>query len=105
MSFVRFSSTDIVNDTARITTSTWTDNTNALTAIHTSSVQAALGSPTSSGAHFIEVLNKASSDSTAEIQYAVAYGHLAGSGSLDFTSAVGSKGKSPTRNIYSQYPF
>ena len=103
MSFVRFSSTDIVNDTARVTTSTWTDNTNALTAIHTSSVQAALGSPTSSGAHFIEVLNKASSDSTAEIQYAVAYGHLAGSGSLDFTSAVGSKGKSPTRNIYSQY--
>ena len=103
MSFVRFSQEDIVNDTARITTSTWTGNTNSLTAVHTSSTQAAFGSPTSSGAHFIEVFDKATSDSTAEVQYAVAYGHKAGSGSLDFTNAVGSIGNSPTRNIYSQY--
>ena len=81
MSFVRFAQTDIVNDTAKITTSTWTNNTNELTAVHTSSTQAALGSPTSSGAHFIEVYNAdPDTDSTAEVQYAVAYGHVAGSG-------------------------
>tara|TARA_R110001592_G_scaffold186951_1_gene431426 strand:- start:1679 stop:2731 length:1053 start_codon:yes stop_codon:yes gene_type:complete len=102
-SFVRFANTDIVNDTARITTSTWTGNTNELTAVHTSSLQAVFGSPTSSGAHFIEVHDKATSDATAEVQYSVAYGHVGGSGSLDFTNAVGSKGLSPTRNIYSQY--
>jgi len=103
MSFVRFAQTDIVNDTARLTTSTWTGNTNALTAVHTSSLQAVFGSPTSSGAHYIEVYDKVISDATAEVQYSIAYGHKAGSGSLDFTSAIGGFGKSPTRNIYSQY--
>jgi len=100
MSFVRFNQTDIVNDTAKITTSTWTNNTNELTAVHTSSTQAVLGSPTSSGAHFIEVHLDAT---TSSVQYAVAYGHKAGSGSEDFTNAVGGYGKSPSRNIYSQY--
>ena len=105
MSFVRFAQTDIVNDTAKITTSTWTNNTNALTSAHnTSSLQAIFGSPTSSAAHFIEVFNAdPDTDSTAEVQYAVAYGHVAGSGSEDFTHAVGGHGKSPSRNVYSQY--
>ncbi len=103
MSFVRFAQTDIVNDTARITTSTWTGNTNTLTAVHTSSTNAVLGSPTSSGTHYIEVFDKATSDSTAEAQYSVAYGHLAGSGSQHFTHAEGGFGLSPSRNIYSQY--
>ena len=106
MSFVRFAQTDIVNDTAKITTSTWTNNTNELTVAtaNTSSVQAAFGSPTASGAHFIEVFNAdPNSVSTAEVQYAVAYGHRGGSGSLNFTHAVGGHGFSPTRNVYSQY--
>jgi len=103
MSFVRFAQTDIVNDTARLTTSTWTGNTNELTAIHTSSLQAAFGSPTSSGAHYIEVYDKATSDITAEVQYSVAYGNRVGSGSLNFTNAAGAIGISPSRNIYSQY--
>ena len=86
MSFVRFAQTDIVNDTAKIITSTWTNNTNELTAVHTSSTQAVLGSPTSSGAHFIEVHNAAVSSTTK-----------------DFTNAVGGYGKSPSRNVYGQY--
>ena len=104
MSFIRFSNQDIVNDTAKITTSTWTNNTNELTSAHlTSSTQATFGSPTSSGAHYIEVYNADASVSTSEVQYSVAYGHRGGSGSLNFTHAVGSHGKSPSRNIYSQY--
>jgi len=104
MSFVRFAQTDIVNDTARLTTSTWTNNTNELTAVFTSSVQASIGSPTSSGAHYIDVYNaNPQTDTTAEIQYSVAYGHRVGSGSLNFTNAAGAFGISPSRNIYSQY--
>ena len=99
-SLTRFNSTDIVNDTSRVTTSTWTNNTNALTAVYTSSIQAALASPTSSGAHFIDVHLNAS---TSSVQYSVAYGHKAGSGSKDFTAGTGGSGKSPSRNIYSQY--
>tara|TARA_R110001592_G_scaffold119991_1_gene323729 strand:- start:5387 stop:6445 length:1059 start_codon:yes stop_codon:yes gene_type:complete len=102
-SLTRFDNRDIVNDTSKVTTSTWTGNTNALTTVHTSSTQAILGTPTSSGTHYIEVLDKASSDTTAEVQYSVAYGHVNGSGSQDFTNAVGSIGNSPTKNIYSQY--
>jgi len=99
-SLTRFNSRDIVNDTSKVTTSTWTNNTNALTAVYTSSIQAALASPTSSGAHFIDVHLNAS---TSSVQYSVAYGHKAGSGSKDFTAGTGGSGKSPSRNIYSQY--
>ena len=104
MSFVRFANTDIVNDTARLTTSTWTNNINELTTVFTSSVQASIGSPTSSGAHYIDVYNaNPQTDTTAEVQYSVAYGHRVGSGSLNFTNAAGAFGISPSRNIYSQY--
>ena len=99
-SLTRFNSRDIVNDTSKVTTSTWTNNTNALTAVYTSSIQAALASPTSSGAHFIDVYLTAA---TSSVQYSVAYGHKGGSGSEDFTAGTGGSGKSPSRNIYSQY--
>jgi len=99
-SLTRFNSTDIVNDTSRVTTSTWTNNTNALLAVYTSSAQAVLTAPTSSGAHFIDVHLNAS---TSSVQYSVAYGHKGGSGSKDFTAGTGGSGKSPSRNIYSQY--
>jgi len=99
-SLTRFDNRDIVNDIAKVTTSTWTNNTNALTAVYTSSAQAVLGSPTSSGAHFIDVHLNAS---TSSVQYSVAYGHKSGGGSEDFTAGTNSAGKSPSRNIYSQY--
>ena len=101
---VRYNARDIVNDTSRITTSTWTDNTNNLQTAFTSSLQAVYGSATSSGAHFIEVYNKNPQvDTTAAKQYAIAYGHRKGSGSLDFTNDTGAFGKSPSSNVYSQY--
>ena len=100
MSFTSFANTDIVNQTSKVVTSTWTNNTNELTGVFTSSAQAQLGSPTSSGAHFIDVHLDAT---TSSVQYSIAYGHKAGSGSKDFTNAVGSLGRSPSRNIYSQY--
>ena len=100
MSFTRFSNQDIVNQTSKVTTSTWDNNTNALTNVFTSSLQAVLTSPSSSGAHFIDVHFDAT---TSSVQYSVAYGHKVGSGSADFTNGVGGYGKSPSRNIYGQY--
>ena len=100
----QFSQGDIVNDVSKVVTSTWSNNTNnLLTNQFTSSLQAVYGTPTSSGAHFIEVFNKAQTDTTAEVQYSIAYGHKEGSGSLDFTNDVGAIGQSPSKNIYSQY--
>ena len=101
---IRYQDRDVVNDTQKLTTSTWTDNTNNLTVAFTSSTQALFGTATSSGAHYVEVFNKnPQSDTTAVTQYAIAYGHRKGSGSLDFTNDTGAKGKSPSSNVYSQY--
>jgi len=97
---IRFDQGDIVNDVQKVVTSTWSDNTNNLQVAYTSSAQAILTVATSSGAHYINVYHLAS---TQSVQYSLAYGHKAGSGSLDFTNDVGSYGKSPSGNIYSQY--
>ena len=97
---IRFENTDIVNDVQKVVTSTWSDNTNNLQVAFTSSTQAVFTTPTSSGAHYIEVYHLANLSSS---QYAIAYGHKDGSGSLDFTNDAGSIGFSPTKNIYSQY--
>ena len=97
---IRFEEGDIVNDVQKVVTSTWSDNTNNLQVAFTSSTQAVLSNSTSSGAHYIEVHH---TTATSSVQYAIAYGHKKGSGSLDFTNDVGSFGKSPTGNIYSQY--
>ena len=102
--FTRFQENDIVNPGPNaLVTSTWSDNTNNLQVAHTSSIQAVFTSPSSSGQFFIEVLQKESSESDAEIQYAIAYGNRVGSGSPDFTNDTGSFGNSPSKVIYNQY--
>jgi len=94
---------DVVNDTQRVVTSTWSNNTNTLTNAHTSSAQANLTTATSSGAFFIEVYNLATGSEGAAVQYALSYGHKAGSGSLDFTNDTNAYGNSPSKVIYNQY--
>jgi hypothetical protein len=101
--FQPFASEDIVITTDKAFTSTWSNNTNNLTTAHTSSAQASFSTATSSGQFYINVYNEATSSSTAAVQYAIAYGHVKGSGSLDFTNDTGSFGYSATRDIYSQY--
>ncbi len=103
--FIRLSSDDIVINTEKISTSTWSNNVNNLTTAHTSSTQAVFTSATSSGQFYIEVFNVAtdSTSTTPEVQYALSYGHKLGSGSLDFTNDTGSFGFSATRANYGQY--
>ena len=97
---------DQVVDSQKVITSTWSNNTNALIStggILTSSIQANFSSPTGSGQFFINVFDAATSSADATVQYAVGYGHRAGSGSQNFTDDTGSKGISATRVIYNQY--
>ena len=101
--FVRYASEDIVISTEKVSTSTWSNNTNNLTVAYTSSTQADFSSPSSSGNFYINVYNEPTSSISASIQYAVSYGHIAGSGSEDFTNDTGSFGFSATRDIYDQY--
>ena len=102
--YTRFTDNDVVTRQAQeLVTSTWSENLNNLITAYTSSTQASFLTPTSSGQFYINVYNKATSDSTAEIQYSVAYGHKAGSGSNDFTNDTGSFGLSAARVIYNQY--
>jgi hypothetical protein len=103
--FVRLTSDDIVINTEKVSTSTWSNNVNNLTTAHTSSTQASFSSATASGQFYIDVYNVAtdSTSITPEVQYSVAYGHKNGSGSLDFTNETGSFGFSATRDIYGQY--
>ncbi len=94
---------DVVNDTQKVVTSTWSNNTNELKGTHTSSTQADFSSATSKGAFFIEVYNEATSSTNAAVQYSIAYGHRNGSGSFNFANDVGAKGNSPSKVIYNQY--
>jgi len=93
---------DVVNDTQKVVTSTWTNNTNELTGTHTSSAQAVFTNATSKGAHYIEVYNEATSSTSAAVQYAVAYGHKTGLGSKFFAEGDVA-GNSPSIAIYNQY--
>ena len=99
----RYASDDIVISTDRVSTSTWSNNTNNLEVAYTASSQAVFTDATSSGAFRIDIYNLPTSSTSEEVQYSVSYGHRKGSGSLDFTNDTGSFGFSATRDIYSQY--
>lgn len=100
----RYAADDIVISTDRVSTSTWSNNTNNLTVAYTSSTQAVFNAPTSSGAFRIDVYNEdPATSNTAEVQYSISYGNKKGSGSYDFTNDTGSFGFSAARDIYSQY--
>lgn len=102
---IRYENGDKVVDTQKITTSTWSDNTNNanIFAINSSSGAGTSITSTASAAFFIEIYNTASNSNIKETQYAVAYGHKKGSGSLDFTNDAGAFGNSAARVIYNQY--
>jgi len=101
--FHRYQSEDRVVSIDKVVTSTWSNNLNNLLAAHTSSIQATTTDANSQGNFFIEVYNQPTSSVSASVQYSVAYGHKAGSGSVDFTNDSGSFGFSATKVVYNQY--
>ena len=99
--FSRYASEDVVISTNKLTTSTWSDNTNNLQTAFTASTD--YSTVTSSGQFYLDVFNKLSTDVTSQPQYAVAYGNRFGSGSPDFTNDSGSFGLGASKVIYNQY--
>lgn len=98
MSFNRLDPSDFVVSSDSITATLWTGAVPTLTTFFTSSVQEA----GSSGDYYLNVFQSdPQTSSTASIQFAVAYGDSAGSGSALYNSAV--NGLSPTSTVYGQY--
>ena len=81
------------NIPSTISSPVWSGGATTLTAFYTSSTQSG-----SSGNYYYDVYDKAGSDSTREVQFAVAYGHFDGSGSLST-----SDGNNPSKAIYRQF--
>ena len=94
MSFKAFEQDDFVVSADSITAGLFTGNQPTLTTFITSSTQVA----SSNGDYYINVFN---SSSLTDIQFAIAYGDVNGSGSIEYDSAV--PGKSPSSTNYGQY--
>ena len=94
MSFNRLDPSDFVVSTDAISSTLFSNNSPSLTSVFTSSVQVA----SSAGNYYVNVYNAAT---TQSVQFAIAYGNEAGSGSLVYNTAV--NGKSPTGTIWGQW--
>lgn len=97
MSFIPFQEDDSVISLEDITAGLWTNNVYNLTTFYTSSVQEI----SDSGKFYLNVYNSSVGSAGSEVQFAVAYGHISGSGSAVFNNLVNEK--SPTRDIYGQF--
>lgn len=94
MSFTRLDPTDFVVSADSVTAPAWSNNVTTLTAFYTAD-------PTTTGSYYVNVYDGSTSSPSASVQFAVAYGHYAGSGSLPLNPLV--IGNSPTRITFGQY--
>jgi hypothetical protein len=99
MSFISFDTADSIITSEAITGPLWSNNVYTLTSgsMFTSSVQEA----STQGTFYLNVNNLAIATSGSELQYSIAYGHVSGSGSAPFNTAI--PGATPTKVIYEQY--
>ena len=97
MSFKRLEADDFVVSADSISATLFSGGLPTLTTFFTSSTQEA----GSSGDYYLNVYQTGSTEDTAAVQFAVAYGNSDGSGSLVYNTAV--DGKSPTSTNYGQY--
>jgi hypothetical protein len=95
--FTTFGSGDIINSIDSVTGTVWSNNAPRLTEIYTSSVQA----NSNSGQYYLHMYQTASTETSAAVQFDIAYADEVGSGSLLYNSLV--DGKSPSSTIYGQY--
>jgi hypothetical protein len=98
MSFIQFGTDDSVISSEVITAPAWSGYSYTITSSYTSSIQQV---SSVSGKFYLNVFNIPYDASGSEVQFAIAYGHISGSGSLLFNNTVDEK--SPTRDVYGQY--
>ena len=97
MSFKRLDPEDLLLSSDSITSTLWTGYFPTLQVFFTSSVQ----EQTEAGTYYLNVYNLNPASSGSEVQFDIAYGDKAGSGSYFYDNAV--TGSTPTRTIYGQY--
>jgi hypothetical protein len=97
MSYKRFDAEDVVVSAESVTTPVWSGLNTTLTSFYTSSTQ--VGG--TSADYYYDIYQTASTDTSARVQFSVAYADKKGSGSLYFNSSVA--GKTPSSTIYGQY--
>ena len=95
--FSTFNPSDIINSIDSITGTVWSGNQPRLTVAFTSSVQNA----SNTGNFYVHVYQTSSADTTATVQFDIAYADEVGSGSVDYNALV--PGKSPSSTIFGQY--
>ena len=76
--FTQFGSGDIINSIDSVTGTVWSNNAPRLTEIYTSSVQA----NTTTGQFYLHMYQTASTETSAAVQFDIAYADEVGSGSL-----------------------
>jgi len=94
MSFTRLDPSDFVISTDAISSTLFSNNSPALSAVFTSSAQSA----GSNGNYYLNIYEAAT---TSSVQFAIAYGNSLGSGSLNYNNSV--NGYSPTSTIFGQW--
>jgi len=97
MSFKRLDPEDFLVSADSITAGAWYGNSPTLTEFYTSSVQEA----GASGNYYLNVYQTGSTETTAEVQFNIAYGNSDGSGSILYDSGI--DGKSYTSTVFGQF--
>lgn len=97
MAYTAIPSQDFVISSEAVSSAPWSNNSNTLTKIYTSSVQEA----GASGDFYLNVYQTSSLISGSEVQFAITYGNKYGLGSTYYNAAV--TGSTPTKTTYGQY--
>lgn len=94
MSFTRLDPTDFVVSADSVVAPAWSNNVTNLTQFFTAAAS-------STGSYYIDIYDGNTSSPSASVQFSIAYGHYAGSGSAPLNSLV--TGISPSRITFGQY--
>ncbi len=97
MGFKRLDPEDLVLSNEAVTTAAWSNNAPTLTSFFTSSVQVV----SNASEYYFDIYQTSSTDTSAAIQFGIAYCDVKGSGSVDYNALV--VGSSPTKTNYGQY--
>ena len=97
MSYKRFDPQDVVISAESVTSTIWSNSVTEQATFITSSTQVA----GASGEYYYNVYQTASNDSTAAVQFSLAYADEKGSGSAYFNTAV--TGSTPSSTVFGQY--
>jgi hypothetical protein len=96
MGFKRFDPEDFLVSADAVSSTVWSGNSPELNEFYYSTAQFQ-----TAGDYYLSIYQTASSNSSAEVQFDIAYGNRYGSGSLYYNTSV--PGISPSSTIYGQY--